>query len=245
MISIVQQRKRIEECLVVFRFDMIDNLSLKAYDFCDKLIRCYYHEPLINEYFGEEQFIGVLQEYEDSFVSALMPSMKSSIVEYRMLIELIDACEEFLEEYRQDNNNRHKKISEYRETLRLKKSYTRVCNRVAKEIERTMRRIVKKEFPELVKSVHEYVISQTIPLNAVVQEFQNLISDLMDDMRKAQRRHDFKRLRILNSEFNKKVYRFLYEKKSEILRDLGYEGYDNYGEGRKSKSFEKRVAGIE
>ncbi|OQX50646.1 MAG: hypothetical protein B5M53_12045, partial [Candidatus Cloacimonas sp. 4484_209] len=81
--------------------------------------------------------------------------------------------------------------------------------------------------------------------NAVVQEFQNLISDLMDDMRKAQRRHDFKGLRILNSEFNKKVYRFLYEKKSEILEVLGYEGYDSYEEGRKNKGFEKRVIGIE
>jgi len=225
MISIVQQRKRIEECLIVFRFDLIDNLSLKAYDFCDKLIRCYYHEPLINEYFGEEQFIGILQEYEDTFVSALMPSLKSSIIEYGMLTEFIDACDEVLQEYKQD-----KKKRKYQETLRLKKSYTRICNRVAKEIEGTMRRIIKKEFPELVKSVHEYVISQTIPLNAVVQEFQNLISDLMGDMRKAQQRYDFKELRILNSEFNKKVYRFLYEKKSKILRDLGYDEDSKFGE---------------
>ena len=229
----VQQRKHIEGFFL--RFDLIDNLLSKAYDFCDKLIRSYYHESLINEYSTQEQFIGVLQEYEDSFVSALMPSMKSSIVEYRMLIELIDACEEFLQEYERENNNGHKKISEYRETLRLKKSYTRVSNRVVKEIERTMRRIIKKEFPELVKSVHEYVISQTIPLDSVIREFENLVSDLMDDMRKAQQRYDFKGIRILNSEFNKKVYRFLYEKKSEILEVLGYEGYGDYGERRTDK----------
>ena len=234
----VQQKKHIEGFFL--RFDLIDNLLSKAYDFCDKLIRCYYHEPLINEYFGEEQFIGILQEYEDTFVSALMPSLKSSIIEYGMLTEFIDACDEVLQEYKQD-----KKKRKYQETLRLKKSYTRICNRISKEIERNMNRIIKREFPELVKSVHEYVISQTIPLNAVVQEFQNLISDLMDDMRKAQRRYDFKAVRILNSEFNEKVRKFLYEKKSEILKDLGYEGYDSYEEGRKSKSFEKRVTGIE
>ncbi|RKX92160.1 MAG: hypothetical protein DRP84_10425 [Spirochaetes bacterium] len=242
MISIVQQRKHIEGFFL--RFDLIDNLLLKAYDFCDKLIRCYYHKPVIGEYFEQVCFIRVLQEYEDSFVSALMPSMKSSIVEYRMLIELTNACEEFLEEYKQDNN-KHKKISEYRETLRLKKSYTRVSNRGAKEIERTMRRIVKKEFPELVKSVYEYVICQIIPLDGMVQEFQNLISDLMDDIKKAQQRYDFKALQVLNSEFNIKVYRFLYEKKTEILKDLGYEEHDSYEEERKSKSFKKRVTGIE
>ena len=230
MTCIVQQKKHIERCLIVFRFDLIDNLSLKAYDFCDKLIRCYYHEPLINEYFGEEQFIGILQEYEDTFVSALMPSLKSSIIEYGMLTEFIDACDEVLQEYKQD-----KKKRKYQETLRLKKSYTRICNRISKEIERNMNRIIKREFPELVESVHRYVISQTIPLNAVVQEFQNLISDLMGDMRKAQQRYDFKGIRILNSEFNKKVYRFLYEKKSEILEVLEYEGYGDYGERRTDK----------
>ena len=234
----MQQRKHIERYFL--RFDLIGNLSLKAYDFCDKLIRSYYHEPLISEYFGQEQFIGILQEYEDTFVSALMPSLKSSIIEYGMLTEFIDACDEVLQEYKQD-----KKKRKYQETLRLKKSYTRICNRISKEIERNMNRIIKKEFPELVESVHRYVISQIIPLNSVIREFENLISDLMDDMRKAQQRYDFKGLRILNSEFNKKVYRFLYEKKSEILRDLGYEEYDSYEEGRKSKSFEKRVTGIE
>ena len=239
MISIVQQRKRIEECLIVFRFDLIDNLSLKAYDFCDKLIRCYYHIPL-NEYYRQERFIGVLEEYEDSFVSALMPSMKKSITEYKMLIEFIDACNEVLEEYKQN-----KKIKKYQEALQLKKSYIRAYNRITKEIERKMQKIIDERFPELVKLVHKYVISQTIPLDSVIREFENLVSDLIDDMRKAQQRYDFKGLRILNSEFNKKVRKFLYEKKSEILKDLGYEGYDSYEEGRKSKSFEKRVTGIE
>ena len=239
MISIVQQRKRIEECLIVFRFDLIDNLSLKAYDFCDKLIRCYYHRPL-NEYYRQERFIGVLEEYEDSFVSALMPSMKKSITEYKMLIEFIDACNEVLEEYKQN-----KKIKKYQEALQLKKSYIRAYNRITKEIERKMQKIIDERFPELVKLVHKYVISQTIPLDSVIREFENLVSDLIDDMRKAQQRYDFKGLRILNSEFNKKVRKFLYEKKSEILKDLGYEGYDSYEEGRKSKSFEKQVTGIE
>ena len=235
----VQQRKRIEECLVVFRFDMIDNLSLKAYGFCDKLIRSYYHRPL-NEYYRQERFIGVLEEYEDSFVSALMPSMKKSITEYKMLIEFIDACNEVLEEYKQN-----KKIKKYQEALQLKKSYIRAYNRITKEIERKMQKIIDERFPELVKLVHKYVISQTIPLDSVIREFENLVSDLIDDMRKVQQRYDFKGLRILNSEFNKKVRKFLYEKKSEILKDLGYEGYDSYEEGRKSKSFEKRVTGIE
>ena len=239
MISIVQQRKRIEECLIVFRFDLIDNLSLKAYDFCDKLIRCYYHRPL-NEYYRQERFIGVLEEYEDSFVSALMPSMKKSITEYKMLIEFIDACNEVLEEYKQN-----KEIKKYQEALQLKKSYIRAYNRITKEIERKMQKIIDERFPELVKLVHKYIISQTIPLDSVTREFENLVSDLMDDMRKAQQRYDFKGIRILNSEFNKKVYRFLYEKKSEILEVLGYEGYDSYEEGRKNKGFEKRVIGIE
>ena len=239
MISIVQQEKHIEECLVVFRFDLIDNLSLKAYDFCDKLIRSYYHRPL-NEYYRQERLIGVLEEYEDTFVSTLMPSIKKSISEYKMLIEFIDACNEVLQEYKQD-----KKKRKYQETLRLKKSYTRICDRISKEIERNMNRIIKKEFPELVETVHRYVISQIIPLNSIIREFENLISDLMDDMRKAQQRYDFKGIRILNSEFNKKVYRFLYEKKSEILRDLGYEGYDNYGEGRKDKILKERIVRIE
>jgi len=238
MISIVQQRKRIEECLV-FRFDLIDNLSLKAYDFCDKLIRSYYHRPL-NEYYRQERFIGVLEEYEDSFVSALMPSMKKSITEYKMLIEFIDACNEVLQEYRQN-----KEIKKYQEALQLKKSYIRAYNRITKEIERKMQKIIDERFPELVKLVHKYVILQTISLDSVTREFENLISDLMDDMRKAQQRYDFKGLRILNSEFNKKVYRFLYEKKSEILKGLGYEEYGDYEEGRKNKGFEKRVTGIE
>ena len=238
MISIVQQRKRIEECLV-FRFDLIDNLSLKAYDFCDKLIRSYYHRPL-NEYYRQERFIGVLEEYEDSFVSALMPSMKKSITEYKMLIEFINVCNEALQEYGQN-----KEIKKYQEALQLKKSYIRAYNRITKEIERKMQKIIDERFPELVKLVHKYIISQTIPLDSVIREFENLVSDLMDDMRKAQQRYDFKGLRILNSEFNKKVRKFLYEKKSEILKDLGYEDYDSYEEGRKSKSFEKGATGIE
>jgi len=178
MISIVQQKKHIEEFFL--RFDLIDNLSLKAYDFCDKLIRSYYHRPL-NEYYRQEHFIGVLGEYEDSFVSALMPSIKKSITEYKMLIEFIDACNEVLEEYKQN-----KKIKKYQEALQLKKSYIRAYNRITKEIERKMQKIIDERFPELVKLVHKYVISQTIPLDSVIREFENLVSDLMDDIRKAQ-----------------------------------------------------------
>jgi len=230
-------KEKEERVKYFLRFDLINSLCLKAYDFCDKLIRCYYHEP-INEYFG---FIGVLQEYEDSFVSALMPSMKSSIIEYRMLIELIGTCEEFLQEY---DNDGHKKVNEYQETLRLKKSYTRVSNRVTKEIERNMRRMIKREFPELVKSVHEYVISQTIPLDIMIQEFQNLISDLMDGMRDAQQRHDFRLLRMLNSEFNRRVHCLLHSKKHEILNLLGYDEYDE-GKRRTNKKVKKRTNGVE
>jgi len=233
-------KEKEERVKYFLRFDLIDSLCLKAYDFCDKLIRCYYHDS-INEYFGQDRFIGVLQEYEDSFVSALMLSMKSSIVEYRMLIELISACEDFLQEY---DNDRHKKTSEYRETLRLKKSYTRVSNRVAKEIERNMRRMIKKEFPKLVKSVHEYVISQIMPLNAVVQEFQSIISDLMDGMRDAQQSHDFILLRMLNSEFNRRVHCLLHSKKHEILKLLGYDEYDE-GKGRTNKNLKERTNGAE
>ena len=53
------------------------------------------------------------------------------------------------------------------------------------------------------------------------------------------------RASMVLSRFNIKVYRFLYEKKTEILKDLGYEEHDSYEEERKSKSFKKRVTGIE
>jgi len=240
MISIVQQRKRIEKCLVVFRFDLIDKLCEKAFHFCDSLIM--YLEGMYLEGYDLEYFGYLMRNFPDKFIS-LLSITKTDILVYQALKEYIEACDEFLEHYKNsDKVYKRRKLQEYRSTLILKKSFMRTYEQMVRRIEGDFQRKIKSQFPELIKSVYSCVVLEVTNSNAIEKEFNNVISNLIKDIEYAYHTQNFKELEGLNSELFKTTQNFLLGVKSEILEVLGY---GSYGEGRKSKSFEKQVTGIE
>jgi len=236
MISIVQQRKRIEKCLV-FKFNLIDDICEKGYCLCSWLIT----------YLEDDDFESFIQLFEDDFKDdfvSLLPFPKTDILVYQALREYISACNEFIERYKNsDKVYRHRKLGEYRDVLALKRAYIKSYKRIVKRIGRDFRRKIENQFPELIKSIYNHIVSEITNSSAVLKEFNDATLDLIKDIEHAYHTRNFDELEMLNGELLYITHNFLYNIKSELLELLGYN--DHEGEGRTDKILKERIVGIE
>ena len=222
MISIVQQRKHIEGFFL--RFDLIDKLCEEAFHFCDSLIM--YLEGMYLEDYDLEYFTYLMRNFPDRFIS-LLPITKTDILVYQALKEYIEACDEFLEHYKNsDKVYKCRKLQEYRSILSLKKSFMRTYEQMVRRIEGDFQRKIRSQFPELVKSVYKCIVLEITDSNIIQKEFNNAILSLVEDIEYVYHIHNFEELERLNSELSKATQNFLLGIKSEILKDLGYEDYE-------------------
>jgi len=230
MITIMPQKKHIEECFVL-KFNLmdklIDKLCEKAYCLCEWLI----------EYLKDNDFESFIQlfedDFEDDFIS-LLPFPKTDILVYQAIKEYIDACNEFIENYKNsDKVYRRRKLREYQEVIALKSLYITSYKRTVKRIERSFQRKIAFQFPAL--TIYSHIVSEITNSSAVLKEFNEVTSDLIKDIEHAYYTRNFDELEMLNGELLYRTHDFLYNMKSELLELLGCK--DHEGEGRTGKIF--------